>query len=134
MLKWVLSLFLVVLVLFLSLLRNSAIEHMYQSVAGFCSLDLRQLGVKIETVSDIGHVVAGFVLTLSLFKSLQGRLLLVVLVLIVFFSGCEVLQSLTETRQAGVADIARSAAGIGFAVALIGVKRLLWEHISKKAL
>lgn len=133
MLKWIFSLLLMTLVLFLSLLGNEALGQIYQSGAGFCSLDLRQLGVKVETVSDIGHVVAGFVLTLSLFKSLQRRLLLVALLLIIFFSGCELLQSFTATRQANVADIVRSATGVGLAAALIGVKRLLCYHIFEKA-
>lgn len=133
-LTWALAIALVAVSLTLSLIDSAALDQVYQSVEGLCLLNLRQLGGKVETVSDIGHGVAGFVLTLSLFKSLRGRLLLVILLLIVFFSGCEVLQSFTATRQASVADIARSAAGIGFAAALIGVKRLLCNHISEKAL
>jgi len=46
--------FLVVAAVVLSFLDSTTIEHAYRSLLGFVGLD----GVKVETVSDIGHIVA----------------------------------------------------------------------------
>ncbi len=121
--KIAISLILLIASLYLGLVNNTSLNHMYQSIADLCHIDLKQLGIGFVAISDYGHSVAGFVLTLSLFKSFQGRLFLTAGVLVAFFCAIELLQTLTATRQPGVADVLRSVAGIVLGVIILLVFR-----------
>ncbi len=117
--KIAISLILLTASLYLGLINNTTLNSMYQWIADLCHIDLKRLGIGFVAISDYGHTVAGFVLTLSLFKSFQGRLFLTAGVLVVFFCAIELLQTLTATRQPGFADVLRSIGGIVFGVVFI---------------
>lgn len=104
--------FLVAAALVLSFLDSTTIENLYRSLLTVVGLG----GVKAETVSDFGHIVAGFFLTLLALTAFPRRTAAVLSVLLFFFVIIELLQGLTVTRSMSLGDVIRSAAGIGCGV------------------
>jgi VanZ family protein len=101
--------FLVVAVVVLSLLDTATIDHLYHPILD--GVGLRQ--VKMETVTDYGHLVAGFILTLLALRAFPRRTGAVLSALVFFFAAIELFQGFTATRTMSIADLLRSVAGIG---------------------
>jgi VanZ family protein len=95
--------------LVLSFLDSTIIEHLYRSLLTVVGLD----GVKVETVSDLGHIVAGFFLTLLALSAFPRRTVAVLSALLLFFVAIEFFQGFTATRSMSLDDLFRSGLGIG---------------------
>ncbi|MCB1761191.1 MAG: hypothetical protein KDI68_15580 [Gammaproteobacteria bacterium] len=102
-----LLLFLSVVVVFLSQIDHQALEQFYTAVTRFLYIDLGALGVTTTQVSDVGHSVAGFVLS-GLAQIVIRRWWVLPLILL-FFLGMEAAQLLSVERQASWIDLMRQA-------------------------
>ena len=92
----------------LSFLDSTTIEHLYHSLLAVIGLD----GVKVETVSDLGHIVGGFFLTLLALSAFPKRTVAVLSAILLFFVAIEFFQGFTATRSMSLGDVVRSATGI----------------------
>lgn len=102
-------------VIILNLLSSQTLSRCYIIIADFLFTDTNWVQSHVGDISDFGHIIAAFCLTLTLLMTSSMRKRYILLFLVLFTLSCEAAQFFTPTRQAKLLDVAAGIAGITLA-------------------
>ena len=115
----------------LNILSHEYLTQCYLTTANTIGVSPQWVKSHTVQISDFGHILVAFVLTLFLFTTYNIQKRSLILLLVLFIIGCEFIQLFTPTRQAKAIDVAAGLLGVFLAVSTYFSSLLLRNKIQQ---